>query len=419
MSRKLPGRRNVAAAVALVSVLAFAGCRGSGDPQASDFGTKHPTGAPVVVGVLSVTSGPAAFPDTAEGAKAAQYYVNRVLGGIKGRPLRLDICGTDGTPEKGIACANKFVAEHAAAVVDGYDSTVGAAQPVLQSAGIPLTSTIGGSGTIDSAPYGSVFTWGGPSAGAALATIKLIQLVGAKTASFAVTDSSATHTYVDDAIDPIAKKVGIDVEVQYVPSSGANYSVLAATQVSENPGISGNIVLSEDGCAALYQAVRQQGFSGPFYAGSCSEFIDKLGGQAEGVVVKPILWPYNSRDHAPARIKKQLEDFGKAMEAVGAEDELTTKALWTFAGVVNTAQAMDQISGKTIDATSTTEALKSLKDFQTFAGPVDTCDGKTWPGIPTSCTKQAILFEVQDDGTLKPLDDAGYVDLDLSLVDNS
>ena len=408
-------RKKTIAVLAAVVALGLAGCEAAPSDSEPDFGSKNPTGEPIVLGVMAPTTGATAYPDTAYGALGAEYYVNKVLGGVNGRPIKLDVCEGDGSPEHAINCANSYVSKKVVAVIDAYEASLKGALPVLQSAGIPLIGTLAGVGAADRSPYGAAFYYTGPTEVSALGSLSMLESLDVKKAALAVTEAPASHTYVDTIIKPIAQKLGMDVSIQYPPGNGANFSVLAATQLSGNPDSTGVIALPEDSCTELYKAIRQQGFTGPFFAGSCSKFINELGGQAKGASTQPRLWVYAAKKHAPDKVAKELDDFQKSMEATGHGDQLSTRAVYAFAGVVNTARAMGNIKGD-VSATSVTEAMKALKDFPTFAGPNVTCDGKVWPGLPTACSKQAIYFEVQDDGTLKSINDEGYVDLDLSLV---
>jgi branched-chain amino acid transport system substrate-binding protein len=408
-------RKKTIVVLAAITALVLGGCEATPSDSAAGFGTENPTGEPIVLGVMAPTTGATAYPDTAYGAQGAEYYVNRVLGGIGGRPIKLDICRGDGSPEHAINCANSFVSKKIPVVIDAYEPALQGALPILGAAGIPLVGTLAGTGSADRVEYGKAFFYTGPTEVSALGSLSMLHSLDVKKAALAVTDAPASHTYVDQIIKPIAKELGIDVAIQYPPGNGANFSVLAATQLADQPDSTGVIALPEDSCTELYKAIRQQGFTGTFFAGSCSKFINELGGQAKGAATQPRLWVYAARDHAPAEVRKQLDDFKKSMDATGHGDQLSTRAIYAFAGVVNTVKAMGAIGGD-ITAASVTTAMKQLKDFPTFAGPTVTCDGKVWPGMPTACSKQAIFFEVQSDGSLKAVNDAGYVDLDLSII---
>lgn len=406
-------KKTIAAVLSLVAAIALSACEAVPSNLGSDFGTQDPAGEPIALGAMAPTTGAGAYPDTAYGAQGAEHYVNKVLGGVNGRPIKLDVCGGDGSPERAINCANGFVSKKVAAVIDAYEPALQGALPVLGSAGIPLIGTLAGTGSADRVPYGAAFYYTGPTEVSALGSLTLLHSLGVKRAALAVTDAPASHTYVDKVIKPMAGELGIDVSIQYPPGNGANFSVLAATQLADRPDATGLIALPEDSCTELFKAIRKQGFTGTFFAGSCSKFINQLGGQAKGAAIQPRLWAYASRANAPAAIQQQLDEFKKSMEATGHGDQLSTRALYAFAGVVNTAKAIASIEGD-ITASTVTTAMKQLRDFPTFAGPTVTCDGKVWPGLPTACNKQAIFFEVQADGSLKPVNQAGYVDLDLS-----
>ncbi|CAN5533353.1 hypothetical protein BH11ACT8_BH11ACT8_01170 [soil metagenome] len=409
------------AVVALAaSSLLIAGCGSSSSSgNASDAGFTDATkaeGDPIVFGVQAPTKGAAAYPQTGFGAEAAEWYVNNVMGGVNGRPIKIDICAGDGSPETEINCANGFVSDDVPFVYDAYDQAIGGGIPILASAGIPIIGTLSGGGVADSAPYGQTFYFTGPTTVSALGSMSVLESLGKKNITLAVNEAPTSHTYVDSLIAPIAESLGMKFSAQYPPAAGANFNVVAATQLSEDPDAAGVIALPEDGCTALFQALRQQGYDGTIFAGSCSQFIDAMGADAAGAIVQPRLWVPLSKANAPSEVQTQLEDFQKSMEQVGYGDELSARSLYSFAGIVNVVNVMAGMGDKEITKESITAAMKAVKDFPTFAGPTVTCDGKAWPGLASACSRQAIFFEVQDDGTLASVNDEGYIELDPSLV---
>jgi branched-chain amino acid transport system substrate-binding protein len=395
---------------ALGLLLAACGSSESGDSGSTDGGLK---GKPIVLGVQSMDAGPAAFPQNTYGAKAAEHYINNKLGGINGRPVKLKICSGDSTPETGVKCANDFVAANTPVVFDAYDgASMGAMTPILKSAGVPIVGTLAGQGVAESAEYGTAFYFSGPLETSALGMVTVLNKLGHQTASLAVQDIPSSHGYVDDLVKPLGAKLDVSVAPVYAKVDNLNFQVLAATEMSDKPDVAGVISLPEDGCTGLFSALRQTGFDGTIFAGSCSQFIDELGEDAAGAVVQPRLWVPGSYDHAPKEVQDELDDFADSMKAVGYEDEQSARSLYSFAGVVNLAKIISGIDGE-ITNTSVTEAMKAVKDFQTFAGPKVTCDGQQWPTRPGACSKQAIFFEVQKDGTLKPTGGSdGYSELD-------
>ncbi|MEE3849044.1 ABC transporter substrate-binding protein [Gordonia sp. LSe1-13] len=402
-------------ALMAVAALGIAGCASDdGDSPA----TSAATGEPIVIGAQAPTAGASAYPQTEYGLAAGVQYVNEVLGGINGRPLELDTCAGDGSPETAINCANGFVSRGVPVVIDAVDQSMGAAVPILGAANIPITGTLAGSFVADSAPYGKAFYFTGPVSFAALSSLSTLDSMDKNTASLAVNESPTSHAYVDDLIMPISGNLGIDVDVQYPPASGANLTVVAARQVSDDPDVAGVIALPEDGCTTLFQALRRQGFDDTILAGSCSQFIETMGPQAEGIITQPRLWVPSSKNSAPPEIQEQLETFEEAMADAGHEDELSSRSLYTFATIVNFAEIMSDAGGD-VTAATVTETYQALRDRPTFAGPNVTCDGEQWPDVATTCNAQALVFEVQQNGDLEPVDERGYVDLDLSMLPSS
>lgn len=406
-------KKTIAAAGAMAMALALTACGGSTKASPSDGGL---TGEPVIVGVQSLDTGPVAYPQNTYGAKAAEWYINNKLGGIGGRPVKLDICSGDGTPETGVKCANKFVSEDVPVVFDAYDGTsMGAMTPILESAGIPIVGTLAGQAVAENAKYPTAFYFSGPLETSALGMVKILSQLGKKTASLAVTDAPSSHGYVNDLVKPMGRKLGIEVEGVYTKVDNANFQVLAATEMAGKPDVAGVIALPEDGCTGLIRALRQAGFEGTIFAGSCSQFIEELGEDAAGAIVQPRLWVPLSYDHAPAEVKKQLDEFSEAMKAVDYEDEQSARSVYSFAGLINLAKVIQGIDGE-ITNKSVSTAMQQVKDFQTYLGPKVTCDGKQWPGRPGACSHEGIFFEVQKDGTLKPVNGQGYIDLEPEAV---
>ncbi|MGY1716527.1 ABC transporter substrate-binding protein [Geodermatophilus sp. SYSU D01106] len=409
--------KRLAAASAGAAVLLLA--TACSEPAADADSSGDLSGDPVVIGVQSLDTGPVAYPQNTYGAEAAEWYVNNELGGIGGRPLELDICSGDGTPETGVNCANGFVSSDVPVVFDAYDGTsVGAMTPILAEAGIPIVGTLAGQGVAEAAEYGTAFYFSGPLETSALGMVTVLSDQGAATAALAVTDAPSSHGYVDQLVKPLGEELGLDVTGVYTTVDNLNYQVLAQTELASDPDVAGVIALPEDACTGLVQALRQNGFEGTMFAGSCSQFIEELGGEAAGAIVQPRLWVPRSYDNAPAEVQEELDAFSEAMEAVGYEDELSARSLYSFAGIVNLATILDEMDGE-ITAQAVTDAMKGVQDFKTFLGPEVTCDGEQWPGRPGACSHEAIFFEVQDDGTLAPVNDEGFTELDTSVAERA
>jgi branched-chain amino acid transport system substrate-binding protein len=406
-------RSTAALAGAAALVLLASGCS---KPESKADSSGGLSGDPITIGVQSLDTGAVAYPQNTYGAKAAEWYVNNKLGGINGHPLKIDVCSGDGTPETGVSCANHFVSSNAPVVFDAYDGTsIGAMVPILSEAKVPIVGLLAGQGVAEAAPYGTAFYFSGPLETSALGMVTALSDDGAKTAALAVTDAPSSHGYVDKLVGPLGKELGVDVTGVYTTVDNLNYQVLAQTELASNPDVAGLIALPEDGCTGLIEALKQAGFDGTLFAGSCSQFIDELGAKAEGTIVQPRLWVPLSFDNAPKEVQGQLDDFAEAMKAVGYEDEQSARSLYSFAGIINLSKILGGIKGD-ITADAVTQAMEAVKDFQTYLGPKVTCDGQQWPDRPGACSHEAIFFKVTKDGKLTPVNDGGFTELDTSVA---
>ena len=392
------------------TLLVLSACSSSTDQDSGEL-----SGSPVVIGAQALLKGPAAYPQSKNGLEAAVEYINREHNGIGGRPLKLELCGTDGSPESAVSCANTFVEKGVPLVIDAFDQSIGAGLPIFASAGIPVVGTVPGAPALDTAKFGEAFYFTGPTAINALGTISLMSKLGADRVSLAITESPASHGFMDDVLKPVGDALGVKLDAQYAPNTGANLEVLAATQLATKPDVAGVVALPEDSCTALFRALRGQGYDGKIFGGGCSKFIDELGADAAESIIQTRLWVSGSSESAPERVADDLKEFGKAMEAAGVGDDLSARALYAFAGVVNTVDAISGIKGD-LTPESATEAFATIAGFDSFAGPTITCDGKQWPGSAPACSKQALFLEVTKDGALEPVDKGGYADLDPSAL---
>ena len=115
----------------VITAAALAGCASSSSgsspsrtstppaaaPAATSSTMAPPQGNPIELAMITQESGPAALPDSRLAAEAAVKYVNAELGGAAGRPLKLDSCVTDGSPEQSASCANTLLAQNPVAFV--------------------------------------------------------------------------------------------------------------------------------------------------------------------------------------------------------------------------------------------------------------------------------------------------------------
>ncbi|MFT3853343.1 MAG: ABC transporter substrate-binding protein [Ilumatobacteraceae bacterium] len=356
------------------------------------------TGAPIKVGIFNANT--ATNPQIEPGVVGGLDYVNNVLGGINGHPIELSRCDSDGTPEKAITCATNFVNDKVVAVLDAFDTSSGAALPILKSANIPLIGDVAQNPQVDASQ--DAFVFGPANAVYSVGTIQSFRDQGKKNVALALGDSPGAHTYVDSFLTPMAKAANITFTGVYYPPTSPNFSVIASTIMASNPDAGGAIAITDESqCTTLIKALRSAGFKDTILAAACTQFIATLGGDAAGVQVYSNHWLPQSAASAPDSVKAELTAMTTALTKAGSVDKQGFYTYGTFALFVNFQRAMSTVQG-TLDGPTVTKTMLGLKDFQTFIGPKVTCDHTAWAQT-SACSNQLMYLEVQPDGALEPV----------------
>jgi branched-chain amino acid transport system substrate-binding protein len=114
----------------------------SSAPSSPGSTTAVPTGAPIVVGLITQLSGTVAEPYTANAAQLAATAVN-AAGGINGRPVKVDVCDNMSTEQGGALCAQKLLEQDKVLMLVGnsqtFDSSV---LPIMASTHTMAWSTL-------------------------------------------------------------------------------------------------------------------------------------------------------------------------------------------------------------------------------------------------------------------------------------
>ncbi|MEV6013410.1 ABC transporter substrate-binding protein [Streptomyces sp. NPDC051976] len=365
------------------------------------------TGSPIKLGFLNQGSGPLAFPDFAAGGVAAVKKIN-ATGGINGHVIELVTCSTDGSLAASVRCADQFVGDHVAAVVEGIDLSSDSTLPMLTYAGIPLIghAQFG----IDQTNSPDTFFFGaalGAYYGVPLAT--LAQKYDARRIAFLNIDSTATRAIADANLDPVATELGIDLEKVFYPPRGPNYNAVFASALTSKPDAV-LIVASEADCTGLVQAGRALGYKGTIFAGSCGQFITADPLSAEGILTDSDVFLPDDADSLPRKAAEQVAIYREAMKAEPARN-VNAFSQMTFSGMMDLAAAMRGIKGD-ITADSVKKSLASIRQVTSFTGQTVTCDGKQWPNAVSVCAPGLLIYEVEH-GKRKLVSD-GFVELALS-----
>src|SRR4051794_34749217 len=238
----------------------------------------------VVLGMINQEDAPiGSFPEAREAAQAAVAHVNEDLGGVNGRPLRLEVCKTTGTPESSAACANSLLAKRPVAVLGGVDLGAAASLPVFERAGIPYVGTtpaLGEELTSDAAwmlAGGAVADLLG-QADYALGTLKVKKVGGV------YVDLPGVLTTVLSAAEVVLRTKGV-TDVKLVPAKAdtADFApaVKAATAGSPDALF---VLFPARSCARIMSAARSLNVKAKaFYPSACASqaVVDAAGPAAE------------------------------------------------------------------------------------------------------------------------------------------
>ncbi|MEU6091721.1 ABC transporter substrate-binding protein [Streptomyces sp. NPDC047085] len=401
-------RRPLMGAALSALALTMTACGSSGSDSTSDAPAAGASGKPITVGYVNMEGGALSFPDVRIGAEAGVRYVNTELNGVNGRPLKLMRCDVDGTPEKSIDCANKFVEAKVAFVFQGIDPGVDAMLPILKSAGIPITGHSADAPGQQADANAMAF---GTAAPASLsAPLKFYSQQGVRSYAFVLPEAPWGHAIADKVLKPASAALGMKPKVLFTDAANPDWSSLVATAMAGKPDMIGGPVLTDEQCAGFVGALKNAGYRGKVFGGTCtSAFAKAIGNEAAaGVVTFSDMWRADGAESAPAAKQKEIKVFEKGMKAAGKPDTLNVFAEAPFSDAVNLARILSTIKGE-ITGPAVLDALKKTKDFDLFLGPVVTCDGTAWPG-QSNCGNSILFYENQPEGGVKVVSD-GYLRL--------
>jgi branched-chain amino acid transport system substrate-binding protein len=388
-------RRTPAAVLALAGLCLLA----IGSPVASGASP-----SPVVIGFLNQERGPVAFPEFGAGARAARLYVNAKLDGINGRQLRFVECMTDGSPEASIDCANRFVQAKATAVLMGIDLGSDAALPILTAARIPLLGHRGyGPAQFVSA---NAFFFGAPVQAFGAAPLKLMaQRLQVDAVTFISLNNVLARVFVDTALAPAARKLGLKLDTVFYNPSNPDYTQIVTTALASRPDAL-FFSTAEPDCTSLIAAIRQLRYGGLVFAGGCTAFISANRQTAEGVFTASDLWTRSAAADAPKAKVEELKVFAARMKAHAPQYKSSAFAQATFSSTVDTANILREIKGAITSATILRQ-LRTTRNVSSFMGQPIVCDGKQWPGQPSTCAGGVLQYRVR--GGVRRLFSNGFI----------
>ena len=285
VSRPWSSPRGLAIVVALaVGLGALAACRDGGGPAAGDPDGGL-TGEPIVVGLINQEDAPVgSFPDLRKGAEAAVRHVNADLGGVGGRPIRLQSCATRGTAESSQACATKLVEGKPVAVLGGVDLGSAVSLPVLETAGVPYVGSLPQLGQ-ELTSSGAYMLAGGTVADLLGQAQYALDVLGAKRFGALYLDLPGVLATVVRASEVVLKARGAtDVKLVAAKADEADFTPALKAATAGDPDVV-FVVFPAQACARIMAAGQALAVTAKlFFPSACAErsVVDAAGRAADG-----------------------------------------------------------------------------------------------------------------------------------------
>jgi len=351
--------------------------------------------------MISQESGPAALPDARLAAEAAVKSVNTELGGAAGRPLKLDTCITDGSPEQSSACANQLLEDHPVAFVGESELGTAGSVPIIEEAGIPLVGAAGVTPELvlskDAFAFGldAVADWAGWT--------KYLTTDGkAKTINVINLDIPAAPVFAA-VIRSVAAANGATVgKIVSLPLDATDASSQMAAAAEGNPDVI-MAVTSAQLCVPIAQAHQSLApHAKLFLPGICAgpQTISAAGAAMEGALIGAgSLNPYDLSQPDVATYRHALDKYGDNVP-------LSQFAGNAFTAVMNLKAVLDKLGPGNVTPGAVISAFRSGSNVPSFMTDTYTCD-QAVVSSPITCVRGRRVFEVKS-GTLIDLSNQWY-----------
>ena len=362
----------------------------------------EPQGEPIVIAMISQESGPAALPDSRLAAEAAVAYVNAELGGAAGRPLQLETCVTDGSPEQSSSCANQLLEKDPVAFVGETELGTAGSVPIIEQADVPLVGAAGVTPELVTSTNAYAF---GLDAVADYAgwTKYLTTDGGARTINLLNIDVPAAGVF-EAVVRSVAEANGATLgTVVSLPLSASDATSQMAAVAQGDPDVI-MTTTSAQLCVPIAQAHAGIAPSSRlFLPGICGspQTLEAAGSAMEGAYIG--LGSLNPYDVG----QPEVETYRRALDTYGdGEVPLSQFAGNAFTAVINLADVIDGLEPASITPAGITTAIRAGVDVPSFMTDSYTCDQRL-AFSPITCSGGRQVYEVAG-GELTNLSDQWY-----------
>jgi branched-chain amino acid transport system substrate-binding protein len=292
-----------------------------------------PTGEPMIVGMVNTEGSPGLdFPEISATAQAAVDFLNE-HGGMGGRPIQLEICKADGSPEASQACAQELAGKDVELVMLGLDLFPG--YDTFTASSIPVTGVL----PILPGDYtaNALFLGGGNTTTTAAMAAFAQENFGATTAGIVSADNAGANGTEADL------KKALDLAgITYVSIKGgdnetdAGFQGLMAQATADDPDVLFSLY-ADAGCIGTMRGRTTLGIETPVITTaicSSAEVIDVVGDEAVGWYFIGAATEETGTPEADD-LQVILESFGYTNSTELGLGGLSVTGLFSLAGIAN------------------------------------------------------------------------------------
>ena len=361
-------------AVLVVAGLLAVACGGGGDDGKADNA--------VVLGMINQEDAPVgSFPEAREAAQAAVAHINDDLGGVNGRPLRLEVCRTNGSPESSAACANSLLEKRPVAVLGGVDLGAAASLPVFEKAGIPY---VGGTPALgEELTSGAAWMLAGGVVGDLLGTADYaLDTLKVKKVGALYVDLPGVLTTVIAAAEVVLRSKGVtDVKLVAAGADTADFAAPLKAATAGNPDAI-IVLFPAQTCARIMAAARSlKVTSRIFYTSACASqaVIDAAGPAAENA--------YFATGYLP------FDDPSPEVATWKAEAKVTKPSALSQAGFAVVMNVYSLLQGGADTPAAVITELRATRQRPGYMAHPYTCDRKQVSLLSAVCNANVRLLQ--------------------------
>lgn len=333
-------------------------------------------------------SAAASSPESYQAAQAAVQYVNKNLGGIKGRPLALTHCASLGTPDSAINCGNQAVDAKPDVVIKGVDVAGGSAVPIITGAGIPYVTLNAGSPDEVSHKLAFSLTSGFAAQFAPVAAYSKTK--GYKSVGVIFTNVQPLSTPLDGPFASLLAKDGIKYVPEPVDITSADLTPAYSALVAKHVGAI-LVVTTLAQCTASLQARSSLSDTTPLFMSSSCDVPTALSAVSATATNGTI---FALQDTSAVPTASDTKIYQLAMKTYEPSANTGSFAPSGFESIIDFYRAMMTASDPaTLNTASVATTLQSAKDVPLFMGGGQTfsCGQTFFAGEPSVCTGAAFL----------------------------